>query len=297
MTAAHLPLTALLANPRRIDADRDLWKLAALVAGLRTASNDPKRHERRDRGKLGNLVNDLQGALGELALLRELQAALPGWQVSHHLIDWDGGASSAVKAASDLRLTRPATDAPVRALRGVTQKTFALKRPTLTVLLDAKSHLHLTFELQQAGLRPKSDVAINRAATLVSLERGSAGVLEVLASPGRSTAWISRLVPLADILCWELVDYRSDDIALAAPLRSVATDLWGASWRRLERQLEADQPVITLKVLQAIYIGAITRFDALRGSLDLAQRSYLDIAAKANSVANDCYTAGTADAR
>jgi hypothetical protein len=292
MTATRLPLTALLATPRRLNADRELWKLAALIAGLRTASNDPKRHERRDRGKLGNLINDLQGALAELALLRDLQAALPAWHVAHHLIDWDGGASSAVKAASDLRLTLPATDAPVRALPGVTQSTLSLQRPALTMLLDAKSHLHLTFELQQAGLKPKSDVAINRAAALASIQRGSAGILEVLASPGRPTAWISRLVPLADILCWELVDYRSDDIALAAPLKSVAADLWGASWSRLKRQLETDEPVITLQVLQAIYTGAITRFDTLRDSLDLADHSYTTIAATATSEANACYAAG-----
>jgi len=295
MMSTCLTLTDLFASSRRIDADRELWKLAALIAGLRTASNDATRNIRRDRGKLGNLVNDLQGALGELALLRELQAALPEWAISHHLIDWEGGASTATKAASDLRLTRPAIDAPVRALRGVTQKTFSLPRPPLTVLLDAKSHLHLTPELRQAGLRAKSDVAINRAAAVMSLERGSAGVLEVLAAPGRATAWISRLVPLADIVCWELVDYRSDDIALAAPLKAVAPGLWGRPWDQLAQELETAEPVITLKVLQAIYVGAIARFDALRGSLDVADQSYPEIAATATREASTCYEVGAAD--
>ena len=295
MAATHLALTNLFANPRRIEADRELWKLAALIAGVRTASNDATRNVRRDRGRLGNLVNDLQGALGELALLRELQAALPGWVITHHLIDWQGGSSSAIKDASDLRLTRPAIDAPVRALRGVTLKTTSLERPTLTVLLDAKSHLHLTPELRQAGLKPKHDVAINRAAAVMSLARGSAGVLEVLAAPGRATAWISRMVPLADILCWELIDYRSDDIALAAPLRIVAPILWGRPWDQLTHELETDEAVITLSVLQAIYIGAIARFDSLRSTLDVADLSYAEIAATATRAANECYEAGAAE--
>jgi hypothetical protein len=161
--------------------------------------------------------------------------------------------------------------------------------------LDAKSHLHLTDELLQADLRAKRDVAVNRGAVVKSLARGSAGVFEVLAALGRPTAWISRLVPVSDILCWELVDYRDDDIALAAPLQAVAPTLWGAPWHQLRGQLEADDPVITFAVLRAIHTGAMARFDTLRRSLDLANHSYTEIAAKATSEANECYAAGAAD--
>jgi hypothetical protein len=284
-----LPLTTHFGIPHEIEADRDLWVVAALIAGIRTASNS-RRASRRNRGGLGNLVNDLQGTLGELALLRELEG-LAGWGASHHLVDWAGGASEATKSASDLRLERAAEAMTIRNTSGAVLPRAPIGRPAMQVTLDAKSHLHATPELRAAGAKPKRDLAINHGAALMSLARGSRGVLEVLAAPGRVAAWVSRLLPLEDVLCWDLVDYGYGDPALAAPLLSVAPGLWGAPWKQLEQQLEASKQVITLDTLRRIHAGAIKRFDILRHTLDLATRGYSDIVDNAIEPARECYEA------
>ena len=47
------------ALPRRLTVTRGTWRAAAVIAGLRLASNDATRTARRDQGAAGNVRNDV----------------------------------------------------------------------------------------------------------------------------------------------------------------------------------------------------------------------------------------------
>lgn len=61
--------------PRRIQLSRELWIAASVLGLLRTVINDEHRQAIRDRGAANNLLNDLQGSLGELVGLELLDRA------------------------------------------------------------------------------------------------------------------------------------------------------------------------------------------------------------------------------
>src|SRR4051812_15519704 len=66
-------LEAQLGLPLRARLSADTWRAAAVLGRLRTLVNDRHRSSDRDRGQGKNLLNDLQGALGELIGLELLQ--------------------------------------------------------------------------------------------------------------------------------------------------------------------------------------------------------------------------------
>ena len=55
----------------------------------------------QDRGALNNAIVDLQGAIGELLVLSELETAAAGWSINHGLIHWDGGGGEAARTGVD----------------------------------------------------------------------------------------------------------------------------------------------------------------------------------------------------
>src|SRR5262249_48377272 len=61
-----------LGLPRKIELSAALWAAAAVLGRLRTLVNDNYRRKVRDRGMAKNILNDLQGALGELVGLELL---------------------------------------------------------------------------------------------------------------------------------------------------------------------------------------------------------------------------------
>ncbi len=64
------------------------WAAAANVAGFRKASNDGIRGKTRSRGEDKNLLNDLQGVVGELVALSRLEGL--GFSCTHDLLDVSG---------------------------------------------------------------------------------------------------------------------------------------------------------------------------------------------------------------
>lgn len=66
-------LTSLLSEPHAVYLTPEMWATAALIAGLRTASNKD-RPARQDRGSLKNAVADIQGTIGELIACEHLLA-------------------------------------------------------------------------------------------------------------------------------------------------------------------------------------------------------------------------------
>jgi hypothetical protein len=62
-----------LARRRSFRLTEDVWRAAAILAGLRSAVNDRHRDEIRDRGASKNWLADLWGVIGEIVALRHLQ--------------------------------------------------------------------------------------------------------------------------------------------------------------------------------------------------------------------------------
>src|SRR4051812_23312573 len=100
-------LMTFCATPRELSITSTTWAAAAFIGGLRTASNEEGRRRFQDRGALINAFVDLQGVIGELLVLSELETAAPGWSVAHGLLHWDGGGGEAARTGVDIQLSRP----------------------------------------------------------------------------------------------------------------------------------------------------------------------------------------------
>ena len=239
-------LTTLFGTAADVVVDAALWGAAAYLGGLRTASNDARRRVDQDRGSLGNLVVDLQGVLGELIVLRA-STSLDGWTAHHTLFDAAGGGSAAVSSAVDVALSAPQQMVTARTLRG--QRLPDVSCPAREFRLEAKCHLDLSQALIDAGQRRKMDFAVNRKAVLDSVAVGADAVVCVVATPGHGVAVRGRMLPIADVFEWEVVDYRADNLALRMPLGELSPIVWDAPWPAVRERVHASPEVISLGLL------------------------------------------------
>jgi hypothetical protein len=147
-----------LDRPRSVALSVPTWRVAAVLAGLRVAVNDPVRQEDRDRGQHKNWLADIWGTIGELVALRGLNA-ITELPVRHHPIEFDGS---------------------------VDEVDLSLSTPDGELLLETKAHL----------LEPrKSWFMVNERARDRSVLRGAVGHLPVLSTLGGSRALIGRMIP------------------------------------------------------------------------------------------------------
>lgn len=182
MTVSAPPVRDL---PVRLTLTGGTWRAAAVVAGLRLASNDRTRTARRDQGLDGNVRNDVLGALAELVGRYALEKGLAHGPVRGVLLDPAG-------AVDDV-------DASFLDVNGLEQR------------VEVKGHL------RQARY---TRFAINDEAHRRSASRGATGYLGVLAAPGGPEAVVSTVVPLPVVAGWQIqhLNPARNDPARVVPL-------------------------------------------------------------------------------
>lgn len=159
-------LVSELGLPRAISVSARTWRAAAVLGKLRTLVNDRHRDSDRDRGRSKNLLNDLQGAIGEivgLTLLDRRQLGAP----AHGLLDLGSSVDR-----PDLSTVGPQ---PVH--------------------LDVKCHLHRD---------NKRLFLVNERARQRSIQRGVVAFLPLVAQALHQRAYLGRLVPAADLIQWRV---------------------------------------------------------------------------------------------
>jgi hypothetical protein len=181
-----------LIGPQCVAVDESVWQAAAVLAGLRRATNEPHRARDRDRGGVINRHNDLLGAFTELVALGVCEQ-LPDVQVQHALLDLAGSVDDV-----DLVLTRRST-----------------------LKLEAKGHFF------GPG---KTRLAINKRAHDRSVSRGAHGYLPIFTVPGSARVFVGRIFPIAEVDSWNVEMLgRHRDPARTTPLGAAVTAVVGAS--------------------------------------------------------------------
>lgn len=164
----------------RVRLPESFWMAAATVAGLRKASNDPIRGVTRTRGQSKNLLNDLQGVVGELVVLSRLQGL--GFECSNDLLDVSG----------------PVDDVDIRAKVG--DRVLAVEAKCL--LLEPNKRLFL----------------VNQIAHQRSVARGADGYVAVLTVVGADHAHVGKFMPCDETGRWKTYDFKYGDPALGLGL-------------------------------------------------------------------------------
>lgn len=244
-----------------VEVSRDEWIAAAVIAGLRTASNEDRK-EHRSRGEEKNALNDIQGVIGELIALNALERVHGGENVAHSILHWDGGAGK-VQDDVDLVLTIPGHG---------------------TLRFESKCHLDEP---------SKKMLLVNRLAHERSTRRGSQGYIPIIGSLGRERAHLGHLIHQEELDHWPPRDYGYKDIALGRPLKEVSMELFGVSWRELKASLHSADEIASERTLRRVARGAERRFDELRASaFDLSGLSCKSLVKVARGQARACWEAG-----
>lgn len=178
-----------LGRPVRIKLPEAFWMAAATVAGLRKASNDPIRGVTRTRGQSKDLLNDLQGVVGELVVLSRLQRL--GFECSNDLLDVNG----------------PVDDVDIRARAG--ELVLAIEAKCL--LLEPNKHLFL----------------VNKIAHERSIARGADGYMSVLTVVGAGHAHVGAFMACQQTGEWKTYDFRYGDPALGLELNDFCPEHLG----------------------------------------------------------------------
>ncbi len=170
-------LLAVVGTPRTVPVGETLWTAAAVLGGLRQASNDAHRARRRDRGADKNSAGDLQGAVGELLIATLLERGSRGATVTLDALRWEG-------AADDV-------DARVR-LGG---EDF---------LIETKCHLH----------EPNKRLfLVNADAAGRSKARGARSFIPVISAMGAAGALIGTPILVETVIKWPERTWRYGDAA------------------------------------------------------------------------------------
>jgi hypothetical protein len=221
-------LLAVIGGPRTAPASRALWIAAAVLGGLRQASNDPRRAQRRDRGNALNAAGDLQGAFGELLIASLLEAELPDAIVRFDPLRWEG-------AADDV-------DARVSLLGH-------------EFLIETKCHLDES---------RKSLFLVNADAAERSAQRGARSFVPVIARSGSRVAMVGRPILVSAVRSWEIASWGYGDPARSAPLARVSQQQFDRPYRDLLRAIsESGVAVEPAALLDAAGV-ARGRFGELR---------------------------------
>ena len=157
--------------PTRLTARRETWRAAVVLGELRRLSNERRRAPDRDRGASKNSAGDVEGALGELALLWTAERAGRGIR-GDVVIEHDLLAPSGAVDTADIRLLLD----------------------DRVVALEAKAH-----GVQQG----KTRFLINQRAFQRSCERNACGFVPVLFELGCPNVFVGRVIPLTDVAMWD----------------------------------------------------------------------------------------------
>lgn len=195
-----------LGKPTSIALDRGLWEAAAVLGGLRKATNESIRSRERDRGARGNMLNDLEGAVSELAALKHITGILPsGARVAHRLLSLAGP---------------------------VDESDMELIGPELGIRLEVKGLL---------AEDRKKRFLINCRAFERSKERGANGYLPLITSSGASTAYVGSVVDMREVEAWRVEDLGYGDPARSVPLGEFAAAHMGVAEDEMRRSLRRSE--------------------------------------------------------
>lgn len=222
-----------LAHPRSIQLTQEVWRAAAILAGLRRAVNDRHRDEIRDRGEVKNWLADLWGVIGEIVALRWLQEITDA-PIGHRPIDF-------ARSVQDVDLRVQLADG--------------------SLLLEAKAHL-----LQ----RDKRYFLINEEAHRRSSARGAAAYVPVLTALGAERALVGRPLDVVEVDGWSRPPLVLRDPALGERLSRIAEQCFDLSLDALESKIGAGR-VAAEAALQREADAAGHQLDAWQRSLPAAQ--------------------------
>jgi hypothetical protein len=295
---AVMQLTHLLSEPHDFIVSNEMWATAALIAGLRTASNE-SRSSRQDRGPVNNPVVDIQGVVGELIAFGHLSCHLGRWSVTPLLLDWLGGGSTETSSRADLELTIEPELASVRKVGPTHSGVESILRPRLRELIEAKCYLDIDHETaKKVGIKAKRDFAVNHEAVCTSYALGAKLMLPVAVALGQHTAVVGRCLLLSDVLQWQATEYGHRHPALAVPLSQISPVVWQAPWDELRDRLHQAPPEVDLAVLMRVHAGAAARFDELHedSRFELDGKDLGDVIELCTPIARECARA-TVDIR
>jgi len=292
-TGAVMQLTHLLSEPHDFMVSNEMWATAALIAGLRTASNE-SRPSRQDRGPVNNPVVDIQGVVGELIAFGHLSRHLGRWCVTPLLLDWQGGGSTETSSRADLELTIEPELTSVRKVGPAPGRVEPILRPRLRELVEAKCHLDIDHETaMKVGIKAKRDFAVNHEAVCTSYGLGARLVLPVAVALGQHTAVIGRCLLLSDVLQWQATEYGHGHPALAVPLSQISPVVWQEPWDKLRDRLHQVTPKVDLAILMRVHAGAAARFDELRQDprFELDGKDLSEVIELCTPIARECVRA------
>ena len=210
----------------RTPLTRDFWIAACSIAWLRRAVNDRFRQLARDRGDDKNLLNDVQGVVGELASIAKAQSADDVSEVVHDLVSLEG----------------PVDDVDLKA------KT---------------SGGELRLESKCLIWQPRKKLfVINDIAHKRSHRRGATGYLPVLTSEGSSIAIVGPVFPLDELNNWYRYPFQYGDPALGLPLVEFCDRYLATPWRVIREQLESSERAVPdIATLAALVAPAADRIE------------------------------------
>lgn len=217
-------------SPVAIQLDRDIWLASARMAGWRTAANEPIRVADRHRGSGKNMLNDLQGCLGELVALRVAEMVWPAKRIVHDALDWSG----------------PQDDVDLVIDNG-------------SLRLEAKCHLDAP---------GKRLLLVNQRAHERSLKRGAHGYVPVFSAVGRGGAFVGSVIGPDELATWKTWTWDSrpeSDPALGISLDVAASRYFRWSWIQMSDRLGRAAVVATETDIRSAYASA---FDRPAASLD-----------------------------
>ena len=186
-------LLSVLGEPQKVALSRATWEAAAILGGLRQASNDGLRSTIRDRGDTKNAAGDIQGCLGELLVGSLVEKRLPEAIVSCTGLLWDEPGDTV-----DLTVS-------------IAGHVF---------LLETKCHLDAP---------QKRRFLINAVAAERSAARGARSFIPVISALGSSVASLGRPLRVRDVLAWPIEDFRYGDPARSSPLAAFIPDYFDLS--------------------------------------------------------------------
>lgn len=191
-----------LGLPRPIQLSPHIWVAAAVLGLLRTVVNDRHRLATRDRGTRKNILNDLQGSLGELLGLDLL-----------HQANLSAGAQGLLD------------------LEGSVDRPDLVAETDPRTLLDVKCH----FDEQRKRL-----FLVNEKARVRSIARDVTAFLPIVTSGLRRGAYAGALIPIEQVASWEVEEGKYGDPARRLPLKKLDEQFLGA--RRIDwRTKQPDQ--------------------------------------------------------
>jgi hypothetical protein len=226
-------LLAELNRPRGVRLTAPTWQVAAILAGLRVATNNPIRSEDRDRGARKNWLADIWGTIGELVAVRRVES-IADLAIRHHPIDFHG-------SVDDVDLTILTSDGPLR--------------------LEAKAHL------LEGG---KSWFMVNQRARARSRERGAIGHIPVIGVLGGGRALVGRLISIEELQGWGVPDKPLKDPAVGIRLSELAESYYDMQISDIERAVRGE-PVVSREELTRLAAGAgkdVARWRALLPGLE-----------------------------